>query len=433
VTQSKNGNAAIAAKAVEQTLKETVKDTVDETSKETTQAAIQAIEWESQARAFIAQHWPGPERLAHPGAFDIASQRWYQALAEQGWSVAHWPRVFGGASWSKRRLYQWHMLCQSAQTPPINTLAMSLIAPLLMAEEASAAPSRPLRDQMLSEIGSFEAHWCLGLLEPVGPQSQQPTRLDAREDGYVLTGSKRAVADGLLMSTQPPQTELWPKRILCLAMDPHDQWRACVLPTDRAGVSIAPVPKQRGRWFQVTFDGVLLGAEDLLPVPVERVLSVLAGLSNQDNSVLPSASSQGLGTQLALLKEELRASNHEDAEALLTQLSEAEVALEGLRALEARALAPLSPQLPEPLPMAMLILKSQELEQQIGTLQMASFGYYALPQSDALIDHNQAPINPAGDSAILVSQALSALAASHYGWDPRDVLARHWLNLEARP
>ena len=65
-----------------------------------------------------------------------------------------------------------------------------------------------------------------------------------------------------------------------------------------------------------------------------------------------------------------------------------------------------------PLPMAMLNLKSQALEQQIGALQLASFGYYAVPQVDGLKDHNQGPINPAGDSAILVSQALSALATS---------------------
>ena len=34
---------------------------------------------------------------------------------------------------------------------------------------------------------------------------------------------------------------------------------------------------------------------------------------------------------------------------------------------------------------------------------------------------------------MLTSQALSALAASHYGWNPRDILARQWLGLGEDP
>ena len=402
----------------------------NQSAPELTPASAHDAQWEAQARALITEHWPGTERLEHPGAFQLASERWYRVLVEHGWSVAHWPQQFGGANWPKPRLYRWQMLCQQAQTPPINTLAMSLIAPLLMAEGASGEPWSH-RDSLLSEVASFEAHWCLALLEPINAQSQQPTRVVPGEGGYTLTGAKRALADGLLMATDLPRSDLWPKRILCLAMDPDNQWQAWALPADRTGVQIAPVVNQQGRWFEVTFDGVMLQPDDKLPVPVDRLLSFFAGAPAQESPALPSASSQGLGKQLALLREQLQADTHEDTDGLLTQLREAEVALEGLRALEVRALAPVSPQFPQPLPMAVLNLKSQELSQQIGTLQLASFGYYALPQSDRLKDHNQGPINPAGDSAILVGQALSALAASHYGWNPRDVLARHWLDLES--
>lgn len=403
---------------------------MNETTHQTTRQSAQEAQWEAHAKAFIAEHWPGPERLEHPDAFQLASAKWYRALAEQSWSVAHWAKQFGGAEWPKPRLYRWQMLCQQAQTPPINTLAMSLVAPLLMTEGVFDRPWSHT-SRLLSEIGSFEAHWCLALLEPINAKSQQPTRVVPRQGGYVLTGAKRALADGLLAATDLPRSDLWPASILCLALGPDDQWQAWVLPADRAGVQIAPVVNQQGRWFDVTFDGVMLQPDDMLPVPVDRLLSSFAGAPVQESAVLPSASSQGLGKQLALLKEQLQADVHEDSDDLLTQLREAEVALEGLRALEVRALAPVSPQFPQPLPMAVLNLKSQALERQIGTLQLASFGYYGLPQSDGLKDHNQGPINPAGDSAILVGQALSALAASHYGWNPRDVLARHWLDLES--
>ena len=203
-----------------------------------------------------------------------------------------------------------------------------------------------------------------------------------------------------------------------------------MVPANRAGVTLAAVPNQQGRWFHVAFDEVALAAEELLPLAGEELLSALAVTADQRSVVLPSASSHALGVQLELLKRELLANPHEDTDALLSQLHEAEIALAGLRALETRALAPVSPQFPQALPVAMLNVKSQELEQQIGSLQLASFGYYALPSSDGLRDHNQSPINPGGDSAGLVGQALSALASSAYGWNPRDILAKHWLQLD---
>ena len=193
---------------------------------------------------------------------------------------------------------------------------------------------------------------------------------------------------------------------------------------------MAPVANQRGRWFHVTFDAVSLQPQDVLPVSADRLMSVASGSAVPDSAVLPSASSAGLGSQLALLKDQLLGDVHEDTDTLLTQLSEAEVALQGLRA-GGEGLGAAVATIPRPLPMAMLNLKSQALEQQIGALQLASFGYYAVPQVDGLKDHNQGPINPAGDSAILVSQALSALATSHYGCNHADVLARLWLDLES--
>jgi hypothetical protein len=83
--------------------------------------------------------------------------------------------------------------------------------------------------------------------------------------------------------------------------------------------------------------------------------------------------------------------------------------------------------------MSVLHVKSQDLAQKIGALQLASFGYYVLPKSGGLLDHNEGPVVPRGssstDTALLASQALNALAVSAYGWDPRDILARERLGL----
>jgi alkylation response protein AidB-like acyl-CoA dehydrogenase len=324
------------------------------------------------------------------------------------------------------------MLCHQARTPSINTLAMSLIAPLVMTHG-----SERQREVLLPEIAAFDAHWCLGLLEPVNAATAEPTRLRITPAKTYLQGEKRALADGLLMSTELPEDSLWSSRMLCIALDDAQQWRACLLPTDRVGIQLRPVPNARGRWFHVLLDEVVVAPDEMLLLRGEALLAALAQPETLSESVLPEANSFGLAEQLRLLRKELMVNTHEDTDTLLTQLYEAEVALQSLRALENRALAPLPPPLATPLPMPMLSLKAQELGQQIGALQLASFGYYALPDVSALREHNEGPIHPRGDAsgetAMLTSQALSALATSHYGWNPRDVLARQWLGLGETP
>ena len=331
-------------------------------------------------------------------------------------------------NWSRQRLYQWQMLCHQARTPPVNTLAMSLVAPLLMAHG-----SEQQRELLLPEIAAFDVHWCLGLLEPVNAATPEPTWLRVTNDKIILNGEKRALADGLLASTELPKDRLWPARILCIALDDAQRWRACLLPTDRVGIELRPVPNARGRWFYVILNEVSVEPNELLTLSSDALLSALAQPELLSESVLPEANSLGLAEQLRLLRTELTTNIHEDTDTLLTQLYEAEVSLQGLRALENRALAPVSSVLSTPLPMPVLSLKAQELGQQIGALQLASFGYYALPQAAGLSGHNEGPIDPRGnaarDIALQTSEALAALAASGYGWDPRDLLARHWLGL----
>ena len=385
-------------------------------------------QWAQQAQAFIAEHWPDPQQLTQPGSYHLASLRWYQALAECGWSVPHWALAQGGQNWPKQQLYQWQMLCQQAQTPPLNTLAMSVVAPMLMSYGSAQQQA-----SWLAEIAGFAAHWALALLEPVNAQALQPTRLQQTDGGLVLVGAKRAMADGLLASTELASDALWPRWLLCLALDSTDTWTACVVSVDSPGLSMTPVANARGRWFHVAFDAVAVTNAEILPLRGDGLLAALADPAAGQDAILPSASSHGIAYQLQLLREDLLAAPHEDSADLLRQLSAAEVALQGLQALEIRAMAPRSAQLPESLPISVLRLKAEALQEQIATLQLASFGYYALPQAAGLSGHNEGPIDPrgsaAGDTALQTSQALAALAASDYGWDPRDLLARQRLGL----
>ena len=209
---------------------------------------------------------------------------------------------------------------------------------------------------------------------------------------------------------------------------------ACLLPTDRAGIQLRPVPNARGRWFHVLLDEVVVAPDEMLLLRGEELLAALAQPETLSESVLPEANSFGLAEQLRLLRKELMVNTHEDTDTLLTQLYEAEVALQSLRALENRALAPLMPPLATPLPMPMLSLKAQELGQQIGALQLASFGYYALPDFDARLFDNEGPLYP--DAHLLEQQAtglvgrgLVDIGGDREAFELKDVLAANGLGL----
>ena len=94
-----------------------------------------------------------------------------------------------------------------------------------------------------------------GLLEPVDSASHHPTLLAESADGWSLTGSKRALADGLLSSTELPRDALWPTRILCLALH-NGNWMACLVPTQRQGVVLYAGGQMPGAvgsmWYSTT-------------------------------------------------------------------------------------------------------------------------------------------------------------------------------------
>ena len=45
---------------------------------------VTEVQWQQQAQAFIARHWPSSAGAQHPAAMHLASTRWFEALAEQG-------------------------------------------------------------------------------------------------------------------------------------------------------------------------------------------------------------------------------------------------------------------------------------------------------------------------------------------------------------
>ena len=111
----------------------------------------------------------------------------------------------------------------------------------------------------------------------------------------------------------------------------------------------------------------------------EGLLAALATPPAEQSAVLPHASSYGLEAQLGLLRADLEANPHEDSAALLSELNEAQVALRGLQALETRALAPASPQFPQPLPMSVLNIRSQDLAQKLVLYSWPASGIMRCP------------------------------------------------------
>jgi hypothetical protein len=89
------------------------------------------------------------------------------------------------------------------------------------------------------------------------------------------------------------------------------------------------------------------------------------------------------------------------------------------------------------LPPTMVRLRAQALWGKLSELQIAAFGYYALPFVDSALADNEGPVDntrPMGemDMTIVMRRMLSPTIATELGLDLRDSLAQEALGLPAQ-
>ena len=106
----------------------------------------------------------------------------------------------------------------------------------------------------------------------------------------------------------------------------------------------------------------------------------------------------------------------------------------GLKVMEQRALSPQRKDSGAQLPRAAVRLRAQGLWDKLSELQIAAFGYYALPFVDSVLADNEGSIDPRRssgdlDMTMVMQRMLSPTIATELGLDPRDTLAQQALGL----
>ena len=405
----------------------------------------------AQVDGFIAQYWPAESQvIGARGAVHV--QAWYKAVANAGWSVPHWPVKFGGAQWSPVQHYIWHSRCMTANAPPTRTFATEHVGPLLtecLPEELFA--------KYLTAIRDFSAGWCLGWMEAQWPdlsERMQTTLTEANNDAaqtntYVLSGEKRAVlgvlgAKWILVGYQPinPSSD---------AVTHHDmECGLCIVDLHAPGVDVRSSSAAQSQFGTVTFTDVVVNSAEILPVSGQSFVQRIAqrssnseqysGLSTgpveaqaKDVAVAIHLVAPALQRQLTDIQGYIDAQGYIDDEELGQEINELGVDLATLHALEMRILAEAESAAPRLSPLVAQIA-ARKIRAKLGALQVASFGYYALPDFDARLFDNEGPLNPQAhiyeqNASSHVGQGLASIGGDRDEFELKDTLAGSELGL----
>lgn len=310
-------------------------------------------------RQFAADHWRGD--LSEPGGLlaelraegmTAAERIWFDALTSAGWSVPTWPVEEGGAGWSRTWQFLFMRELAVAGAPLPVSLATEVVAPALFTSAASAA-----RTDWLNAIRCWRSRWCLGVAEA----EDQLTAATRAGSGFVVSGEKTWVAGALVAD--------W---MLCrVLLNGQLVWMVVSLGEPGVDVQALPVMGSALTMARVQLTGVRVPAEGCLGPALSRT-------STRPVSVAALARSSLLRRDLQRVQAD--PSVRENA-SLLHACAELGVALDGLEAMELRALMSADALDPEIL-RTMLAIRGAETGQKLGELRIRSMGYHAVPFPD---------------------------------------------------
>ncbi|WP_341633040.1 acyl-CoA dehydrogenase family protein [Sphingomonas agri] len=157
-------------------------------------------EFRSEARAFLEENCPIEMRQPIRSEADIcwggrnwvfqsdAQKKWLEAMAARGWTVADWPKDYGGGGLSpeETRALKEEMQRIEARSP-LTSFGISMLGPALL-----KFGTEEQKKHYLPQIARGEIRWCQGYSEP-GAGSDLAglnTRADDRGDHWLVNGQK---------------------------------------------------------------------------------------------------------------------------------------------------------------------------------------------------------------------------------------------------
>jgi alkylation response protein AidB-like acyl-CoA dehydrogenase len=410
----------------------------------------------AQVDGFIAQYWPA-ETAVHSSRSSGQAQVWYKAVVDMGWSVPGWPVEFGGTQWSAVEHYIWQSRCMAANAPATRTFATEHVGPLLF----EYAP-QVLLSEYLPGIRDFTQGWCFGWKEAQWPDLSQhmATTLAPVDTGkYLLNGEKRAVLGVLaarwMLVGFTQKADQGAAQILDQSTSPDDEeYGLCIVDLTAQGVDVRPSSASQSQFGAVVFTNVVLDQADILSISgqafIQRIAQQSASSEPQGEVAVVVAGNMGteiqvtapaLQRQLTDIQGYIAQQGYVDDEELSRDINELGVDLAVLHALELRVLA--QNQNPDSegaqsegktLSPLILQISADKIRAKLGALQIASFGYYALPDFDARLFDNEGPIYPQAhlfeqNASSLVGQGLVGLGGGREEFELKDILAGSELGL----
>jgi hypothetical protein len=412
----------------------------------------------TQIDEFIVQYWPPEaELLNFRGRTQIAT--WYMAVVDAGWAVPHWPVEFGGTQWTAVQYYIWQSRCMAANAPSTRTFATEHVGPLLIEHLADAGAPQ---SEYLPGIQNLSQGWCFGWKEAQWPDLSQHMATTLTEDldtgQYVLNGEKRAVlgissAQWMLVGFLPTEHQKEHQKAdievdtdLDTEVDTEadidtEEYGLCIVDLSAPGVQVRPSSASQSQFGTVVFTNVLLGEQAILPISgrafIQRMAQQSANSGPQGQVAVEvtldiQVTAPALQRQLSDIQSYIERQGYIEDEELSRDINELGVDLAVLHALELRVLAQAHSEV-KPLSPLILQISADKISAKLGALQIASFGYYALPDFDARLFDNEGPLYPHAhlfeqNAASLVGQGLVELTGAEE-FELKDALASSELGL----
>ena len=377
-----------------------------------------------RVQRFVEAHWSNAYH-ARPGLYTLALENWLRALVDEGWAVPPLPVSFGGLGWDAEQVYCLQSLCQAEGCPGFLTIATEKVAPLLL-----HAGTADQRQRHLPGIAAAPTSWMYAIYDSLGPEHapQKPARLDQGQGrhahGY-LTGVKMAEVDHPAFLAGHPMA---PRMLLCFALDENDQQVICLVNLANLGVQVER-PSGLSRSVRITLSGALVEANNILPLRGES----LARSLQQSSETLPVAEGSGFDYRCQRLRRFLADQHVDEGDTLVSDLDALSVEVAALSGMEQRLLNPDLPNVIWSGLRALCQIKVEQVALELGALQQACFGYYALLDGGFVALDNEGGIGPQDEWAFDRTQtarlAMAPLSTGHAGFALKNVLVSDSLTL----
>ncbi len=148
------------------------------------------LAFRDEVRGWLAANLPADLRdkvVGYRGLSKADYQRWHRILADQGWSVPHWPKEWGGTGWNITQRYIYDEEFGLAGAPGLPPFGPAMCASVLLRFGTTEQKNR-----FLPRIRSGEDFWVQGYSEPGAGSDLAALKMRAERHGdhYRVTGQK---------------------------------------------------------------------------------------------------------------------------------------------------------------------------------------------------------------------------------------------------